>query len=288
MSKPSGFPEIAIVGMGLIGGSLGLALSRRGLRIRGTDSNRSSLMKSRRAGAAARVTSSIRDAVKGAGIVVICVPVDKVGKCLRAVSRHASRAAVITDVASVKAPVMAAAERELIRPERFVGGHPLAGSERSGFEAATADLFRGRLCVLTPGRRTLPAALRRIERMWRLAGARTKRLTAERHDSAVARTSHLPHVIAGVMAQGVLRKRGLSELASGSFLDATRVALSSPDLWREILVANRREVESAVREFIKNLRDFGLSVESGKRGRIGRILRRARKMRARLRSGRAG
>lgn len=272
----------------MIGGSLGLALRRRGLPVSATDSNYAALKRARRAGALSRAAKSIGEAVKGADVVVLCVPIQEIAKCLRAVSRFAGSNAVITDVASVKVPALAAARKYLYRPERFVGGHPLAGSEKSGVGAARHDLFRRRLCVLVPPRGARREAVTRAKEMWRLAGARIKLMSARKHDSAVARTSHLPHVIAGVLAESILSKKGLAELASGSFLDATRVAVSPARLWREILLYNRAEVRAAVREFGSALGRFGLAIRSGRRKWIGDVLGRAGRMRGRLKAGRGG
>ncbi|MEK7477301.1 MAG: prephenate dehydrogenase/arogenate dehydrogenase family protein [Candidatus Coatesbacteria bacterium] len=240
-------PRIAVLGLGLIGGSLALALRRRGIRVTGVDPDPRARAIARRRGAVVAATSSLREGVREAGIVVLAVPIQALARCLRGIAAWAPRSAVITDVASVKGPVVGLARRHLPCPGRFVGGHPMAGRETSGLAHARADLFRERVCVLTPVAGTSGSALRAVRRLWAAAGARVIELSPRRHDAAVARASHLPHLMAYALAP-VLAGRDSGRIVSGSFLDATRVAASDPALWEGILLSNRREVLGAVRE----------------------------------------
>ena len=274
--------SVTIIGLGLIGASLGLALRRAGVRARGMDRSPAARRAALRCGAVAAADGSPAAACRGAGMVVLCIPVQAVDGCLRRLVPHLRRGAVVTDACSVKAPVVAAARRRLPDPARFVGGHPMAGSERSGAAAASASLFRGRTVVLTPVRGTSPAALRAVESLWRMAGARMLRLTPSRHDDLVARVSHLPHALAAALTLSALRPAGAARVAAGSFRGATRVAASSPALWEGILFANRRPLATAAGELGRALAAVVGAARRGDRGALRALLARAARMRRRL------
>lgn len=264
MQRESVPSEIAIVGLGLIGGSLGLALGRAGARVSGVDRDRRVVSLARRRGMVSRGTTDLGAGLRGAGMVVLCVPVPAILREAPRIARAADVAAVVTDTGSVKRPVIEAMTRALERPERFVGGHPMTGSERSGIEAADGALFRGRLTVLTPVAATAAAARARVARMWRRCGARVIALSPRRHDRIVARTSHLPHAIAVSLLRSAFRSDPAAPLfAAGSFLDATRVAESPGRLWEGIFLANRTEVAAATREFALELGGFMAALRRG-------------------------
>ena len=260
------------MGLGLIGGSLALALRRRGVRVIGIDRDRATLAAALRRRAIGVAADSIADGVRGAAMVVLAVPLQSLSACIRAVAVSATRDAVVTDVASVKAPVLALARRALPHPARFVGGHPMAGSERPGFANARADLFRNRVAVLTPVAGTSRLALRSVRRLWRTVGARAITMNPERHDAAVARASHLPHLIAFALAP-VIADRDARRVVPASFLDATRVAASDPALWEGILLANRRNLVRAAREQARRSGSLLRAVRTGRPGPLRRLLR---------------
>ncbi len=237
---------ITVIGLGLIGGSLGLALRRRGWRVTGVDRSAAARGAALRRGAAHRVTASVREGVTGADVVAVCVPVQAMDRVLRDVGAAAGPRTVVTDACSVKAAVLRTAGRCLPPGLTFVGAHPMAGSEQSGMAAARANLFQGRACVITPGARANPAATRMVWNLWRDAGARPIRMSAGAHDHAVALTSHLPHLIAFALIASLRGTAGARRLVAGSFQDATRVARSNPALWAGILAANRTEVARAL------------------------------------------
>jgi prephenate dehydrogenase len=280
--KPSHFPEVAIVGMGLIGGSLGLALRRRGVSVCGIDLRRASLRAVRFRKGAQWVTSSISEGVRRAKLVVLCVPIHEFGTCLAEINRHAPSAAVITDVTSVKRPVMEMASRILCDPGRFIGGHPMAGSEKAGFGAASPTLFQGCICILTPSARTKRAALRKVTAMWTACGARLAHMSPQQHDATTARTSHLPHAIAAILTRQVLGVKSRKSFVSGSFLDATRVALSSTELWERILLANRHEVSASIGEFACEMKHLGIMIGKGDKQGIARVLKEGKALRSSL------
>lgn len=237
--------SVVIVGLGLIGGSLALALRRAGWRVTGADRSRRAVAESLRRGVVRQGGLSLAGAVRGARLVVLCVPPRAIGPVLAAVSPAVTGEAVVTDVCGVKRTVLTLARRRLVSPARFVGAHPMAGSERSGIAAASPNLFRGRVCAITPVAGTRPEAVREVERMWRATGARPVRMSPAAHDRAVAVASHLPHLLAFALARAA-RPGLVRRLAAGSFRDATRVARSDPALWAQLLDMNRREIRSAL------------------------------------------
>jgi prephenate dehydrogenase len=237
-------PTVAVCGLGLIGGSLALALSERGYRVLGIDLP-GPLRRARRARAIEGGTR-LETAVDRARLLVLAAPPAANLQLLRRIARLAP-GATVTDVTSVKRPIVAEARRLGLRA--FVGGHPMAGNEGSGFAAASGALFRGHPWIVVPGGD--PAALRRILRLVRDVGARPVALGAEEHDRVVARLSHVPQIVAWALmaaagADPATRRR--LRLAGPGFRDMTRLARSPRRLWREILRANRDEVEGALQD----------------------------------------
>jgi len=236
-------PTIAICGLGLIGGSLARALSRRGYRVIGVDRARP-LGRARAARAIAR-GMPLEAAVREADLVLLAALPEANLRLLRRIARLRRDGLVIADVTSVKRPIVREARR--LGLSRFVGGHPMAGRERSGFAAARADLFRGRPFVLVPG--PDPKALWTVRRIARDIGARPVSMSAAEHDRVMARLSHLPQLLAWTLfeaARSHAATRRRLGLAGSGFRDMTRLARSPRRMWREILAANRDEVSRAL------------------------------------------
>jgi len=229
---------LALVGVGLIGGSVGLAARKRGVagRILGVDSRPEVLQRALTRAAVDEARPDVRSMAADADVVVFCTPVDVIaGQVVEAAS--ACRPGVLlTDAGSTKAAIVRDVEGRLPQGAGFVGGHPLAGSEKQGPEHANAELFEGRVVVLTPTSRTDDKALSQATALWEALGARVRLMDPEEHDRAMAMTSHLPHVTAAALA-GVLPPEW-SGLTAGGFRDATRVASGGPELWAAILQAN--------------------------------------------------
>ncbi len=244
-------PTVAIVGLGLIGGSLARALTRVGYGVIGVDRDRVR-RRAVRAGAVAGTTGTV-EAAAGVDVLVLAAPPEANLRLLRRLARVARPGLVITDVGSVKRPIVQEAARLGLRG--FVGGHPMAGTEGAGFLASSPDLFLGRPWVVTPAGD--PAAVRRVRGLVRAVGARPVELEAAVHDRAVAFLSHLPQVVAWALAAAA---RGDAEagrwrsLAGPGFHDMTRLARSPRRLWREILAQNDAEVSRALGAFIRELR----------------------------------
>jgi prephenate dehydrogenase len=236
------FGTVAILGPGLIGGSLALALAERGLAERLMIYARSAraLEEIRTAGVNAELTSNPREVAREADIVVLCVPIEAMGELVREIRDTLKPNALVTDVGSVKGSVDAELAPLLAGRVLWIGSHPMAGSERAGFASARADLFAGAPGVLTPTGQTPREAARRAEQFWQALGGRVLRLDPETHDDGVAQISHLPHLLAATLAAHVSEEA--LNLAAGGFRDTTRVASGSPELWLEILFANAPKI----------------------------------------------
>jgi len=245
-------PTVAVAGLGLIGGSLAKALTRAGYRVIGVDTPPRTRA-ARRAGAIAGSAASVAAAAREADVLVLAAPPAANLRLLAEAARAAPPALVITDVSSVKRPIAAAARR--LRLARFVGGHPMAGRERSGFAASSADLFRGAPWILTP---SAVAARRIVARIVRDVGARPVVVPEAAHDRAMAYLSHLPQVVAWALAaaaRGDPVTARLLRLAGPGFRDMTRLAASPRTLWREVLAQNADEVARARKAFARALRE---------------------------------
>ena len=245
--------HITIVGVGLLGGSTGLAVKAfdPGIRIAGVGRRQASLEKALEVGA---IDAAYLDPAEPAcltDLVILATPVGAFEKHLRAIGPVLRRGAMVTDVGSTKAVVARTAERILGEGGPFVGSHPMAGSEQKGPAAARADLFAGATCVVTPTARTPARLTRRIEGFWRDLGMRTVRMSPVAHDRAMARVSHLPHVLAGLLM--MLPNHGDLEVSATGFRDATRLASGDPEMWRDILLTNRRAILAAIDAFDESL-----------------------------------
>jgi len=268
--------KITVVGVGLLGGSVGLGVKAvdEDARVVGVGRRQSSLDRALSAGAIDEATLDVAAGVAGADMVVLATPLGVYEDHLLAMKPALSPAAVVTDVGSTKSLVVRIAEGVLGRGGPFVGSHPMAGGERKGVEFARADLFEGATCILTPTRHTPPAVAARVERFWRRLGGVTVRMTAAAHDRAVARVSHLPHVLAAIIVAAQARRH--LDLAGNGFLDTTRIASGDPGMWREILLTNRRAVLDAIDaadEHLMRLRDL---LEAGEGRALERYLARAK------------
>lgn len=244
---------VGVIGLGLIGGSLARALSRAGYRVIGCD-RPGVRRRARRARAIAEEAATPEEALSRADLLVLAASPETNRRLLRRLATRAG-AVVITDVGSVKAPIVREAERLALTG--FVGGHPMAGTAERGFGASRADLFAGRPWVVTVTRRSSPRARRHVAAMIRAAGARPVLVGAAEHDRAMAFLSHVPQVVAWAL-DGAARQdpvaRRLLRVAGPAFLDMTRLARSPRPLWREILGLNRREVARALAALRRGLR----------------------------------
>jgi prephenate dehydrogenase len=258
--KKSKVINVAIIGVGLIGGSLGMALRKaKGYRVTGIGRDKKKLALARRLGAVDTYFTDMADGVREADIVVVCTPVDHIVPAVRSILPYLKPHAVITDVGGVKKIITSEVDALLRHQPRetrptFIGGHPMAGSEKTGAQFADADLFKGATVVLMLPRPTSLKAAYLVAKLWKDAGAKIEPMTPEKHDRLVAYTSHLPHLLSFSLCNTVPRRKEAARLVAGSFKDMTRVADSDPESWAAICSGNRKELKQALDKFIFQLK----------------------------------
>ena len=279
--------SVAILGLGLMGASLGLALRGKGVRVVGYNHSPANARTALERGAVDAVASSPAEAVAGASMVVLAAPVLANIVFADAIAGALEEGAVVTDMGSTKGEFChrVAAEHPGMC---LVGSHPVAGSEKQGAGAARADLFEGRRCVVTPLSGTPEEAVQRVEALWRAVGAGTLRMPPEDHDRLLARTSHLPHLVSAALAETIGRDRAeeVGTFCGPGFCDTTRLAAGSIPMWRDILETNRAAIESELRAFKDALDALYRDIQAGDSVSWTRFLDRARAARAALLEGR--
>ncbi len=284
MDSPFLFHRIAIVGIGLIGGSLARSLRQSGEvgEVVGIEPHSAILARARERGLIDRGTSDPALGVRGADLVVIAVPVGSFAQALESVLDGLEDGTVVTDVGSVKGAVQDQAEAILGAGQAFVGGHPIAGTEDSGVEAATEGLFRDALCVLTPTETTPHWALTRVRGLWERLGARIAVMDPQGHDQSLAVTSHLPHMLAFALVQTLadrLGRGGMERFAASGFRDLTRIAGSDAIMWRDIALTNRTALLATIDRFQVQLAELRGAIERGDGETLEALFREARALR---------
>lgn len=271
MKNPD-FKKIVIFGVGLIGGSVALALKKSGCtaQVVGVGRSIKSLQTAVDLGVIDLASSKVNDALKDADIVLIAAPVAQTPAILAAIKPHLSANTVITDAGSTKSDVLNCAQDILgAQFNQFVGGHPIAGAEKSGVTAATADLYRNKNVVLTPTTATNPEAVQRVRELWQTCGANVSEMPAETHDGIFAAVSHLPHLLAFALVDEVASRPNAEQLfgfAASGFRDFTRIAGSHPEMWRDISLANKTALLNEISAYQNELSDLKqmLQNEDGK------------------------
>ena len=279
--------RLAIVGVGLLGGSVAKAVRAHGLarEIVGVGRDLARLAPALGDGALDRATTDVAEGVAGADRVLLAAPVLANETLLARVWQAAPAGALLTDVGSTKRGIVSAAERLAVgRPHvHFVGSHPMAGSEKSGYAVARPDLFQGATVVVTPTEATDAAMAKGVAEFWAALGARVVVLDPATHDRAVAAISHLPHVAAWALVDAVARfEPDALQIAARGFKDTTRIAASDPDVWREILVANREAVQASLAAFRTALDDLERLVMTGDGAALTAFLAHVKATRERL------
>ena len=258
---------LCISGVGLIGGSLALALRRAHWvgEIVGTSRNEVHLRRAVELGVIDRYELDPARAVAGADVVVLAVPLGAVQGVCQQIRDAIARDAVITDVGSAKASVVSAVRHGFGRlPEMFVPGHPIAGTEKNGVEAAFAELFENHRIIITPVENTAERACRIVRAMWEQTGALVEEMSVEHHDQVLAATSHLPHMLAFGLVDSLARMRDHAEIfryAAGGFRDFTRIASSDPVMWRDICVSNQDALLEVIRRYQDDLAAISAAIE---------------------------
>ena len=280
---------VTIIGVGLIGGSIGLALRERKLarRVIGVGRRAASLRKATKCGAVTETTTNLAAGVADADLIIVCTPIEQVAAHILEAARHCRDDALLTDVGSTKQGIVSRIEETLHVPDEskpstghhgtFIGSHPLAGSEKTGVQHAEADLFVGRAVIITPTDRSPAALVTRVERFWKSLGARVYHQSPREHDDAVAAISHVPHMIATALAAAT--PSDLLPFVAGGWLDTTRIAAGDVELWRQILVDNRDAILKSLEPFSTTLLAFRRALESGDEAEIVRLLQAGKKTR---------
>ena len=247
--------HLVVIGTGLIGGSLSLALKRAGMvnRVTGVGRNRGNLELAKSIGVVDDWTHDVAQAVQSADVVLLSVPMQAYDGVFAAMADQLGEHTVVTDAGSTKQSAIAAAKKYLHNSEQFIAAHPIAGTEQSGAAAAFAELYDGRLCIVTPEADSNPAALTIVKQMWEQAGARVEVMAATEHDEFLASVSHLPHLAAFALVNAVSKQRSDGHdpfrFAAGGFRDFTRIASSSPEMWRDIALCNREALLDQIERF---------------------------------------
>ncbi len=280
--------RVALIGVGLIGGSFALALRKAGVvaSIVGVDRDTQALERAAVLGVIDTAAESVSEATKGAELVIVAVPVRAIGPVLHDVALALDPSAVVTDVGSTKGDVTRVAQEELrAHFSRFVPGHPIAGAESSGVESATADLFKGARVVLTPVEQTAAKAVDLVRHCWEAVGGRVALLSPGDHDRIFAAVSHLPHLLSFALVSEFIGRPNSAELfsfAGGGFRDFTRIAASSPEMWRDIALQNREALLDELDRYGARLAVFRALVEKGDGPGLERLMTEARATRQAL------
>lgn len=277
--------RLVVIGVGLIGGSVAAALRRAGKvrRVIGVGRGRANVARALELGVIDAVVEDIAAAVKGADAVLIAVPVQQNQRVLSALADALAPGTLVTDAGSTKQDFVAAVRR--IAPRHLasvVPGHPIAGAELTGVDAASAGLFDGRNVVLTPLEENQAAAVDRVEAMWKACGARVSRMTPERHDRVFSAVSHLPHVLAYTLVHMIATRpdaEALFGFAASGFRDFTRIAASSPEMWRDIALANRETLLADIEAYQRQLAELARRLRQADGADIERIFEAARSAR---------
>ena len=276
------FERVAIIGVGLIGGSFALALkeAKACAHVVGAGRSAANLRRARELGVIDSIAPDAVAAAHNADLVLLATPVAQFLRLFREVASVLAPRALVTDGGSTKRDVIAAARAALGRKiSQFVPAHPIAGAEKSGAEAASAELFRGRRVILTPLPENSESTVKRVQDAWAACGARIARMDAEEHDAILGAVSHLPHVLAYALVHEFASRENGAQLfahAAGGFRDFTRIASSHPEMWRDICIANSDRILDELRRYRKKLDALGKLLEAGDGAALEKLFAEAR------------
>lgn len=261
--------KITLVGVGLLGGSLGLAIKQRRLaaKVDGFVRRTASIGECEKLKIVDHATRDLARAVENADLVILCTPLGQMREVTEKMLPALKPGAIVTDVGSVKGSVVEEIEPLVTGAGAiFIGSHPMAGGEKTGAANARADLFVNAICIVTPTANSPKDAIKRVEEFWTDVGSRVLKLSAAAHDDLVSRSSHLPHVVAAELANYVLSPAHPPEQAlvcANGFRDTTRIASGSPEMWRDIAIANHKNLCRVLGVFIEDLQEFCLALDKG-------------------------
>jgi prephenate dehydrogenase len=280
------FQKIVIFGVGLIGGSFSLALRKAGAvgEVVGFGRSQSTLDEAKRLGILDRIGQDVAREVRDADIVLLATPVAQMTELFKRIAPHLGTHTLVTDGGSTKGDVVAAARTNLgAKLAQFVPAHPIAGAEKSGAAAALADLYQGKKVVLTPLAENPAASVARVRKAWELCGANVIELTAQRHDEVFAAVSHLPHLLSFALVHDLAQRDNRDQLlsfAASGFRDFTRIAASSPEMWRDICLANREALLRELLQYANELHGLYQALEQSDAAKLEEVFSEARKVRS--------
>lgn len=285
------FKQVAIIGVGLIGGSLGMILRRKALadHVVGIGRRIENLKTAVEVGAIDRYVADPKEGVGGADLVILATPVDTYERHLKEWAHCLAPGAIVSDVGSVKGTLVEKSEAAMPAGVHFVGAHPIAGKEKTGVAAGSDQLFKGARCILTPTKKTNPEALERVKQLWEETGSILLTMDPHVHDQILGAVSHLPHVAAFALMNALadLRDHQVPSLdlaghSGGGLRDTTRIAASSPEMWRDIFLWNRDNVVSFIDEYKRALEELKQLIKAGDASGIEKALERAKGEREKL------
>ena len=285
------FKQAAIVGVGLIGGSLGMILRRKALadHVVGIGRRVENLKTAVELGAIDRYVADPKEGVQGSDLVILATPVDTYDRHLREWAHCLAPGAIVSDVGSVKGTLVEQSEAVMPAGVHFVGAHPIAGKEKTGVAEGSDQLFKGARCIVTPTKNTDPQALERITQLWEETGSIVLTMDPHLHDQILGAVSHLPHVAAFALMNALadVRDRQLPSLdlarhSGGGLRDTTRIAASSPEMWRDIFLWNRDNVVSLIDKYQQALEELKHLIKAGEAAEIEQALERAKGEREKL------
>jgi prephenate dehydrogenase len=285
------FKQVAIIGVGLIGGSLGMILRRKGLadHVVGVGRSLDNLKTAVTVGAIDRYVADPTDGVQGSDLVILATPVDTYERHLKNWAHRLRPGTIVSDVGSVKGTLVERSEAAMPAGVHFVGAHPIAGKEKTGVAAGSDQLFKGARCILTPTKRTDPHALEQIRQMWEATESILLTMDPHLHDQILGAVSHLPHVAAFALMNALAELRDhqipaldLAGHSGGGLRDTTRIAASSPEMWRDIFLWNRDNVVSFIERYERALEELKQLIKAGDAAGMERVLERAKAEREKL------
>ena len=278
--------KLVIIGVGLIGGSFALALRQAGAvrHVTGVGRSRNNMQRALEQGVIDEIAVDLASALHNADCVLLAMPVGQTEAIMAQIAPHLRVDTIITDAGSTKLDVVTAARNHLgDNLKNFVPGHPIAGAEHSGVLAAQADLYAGKNVILTPLEETHLDAVKKTTALWQACGAKVSQMQVEEHDEVLAATSHLPHVLAFALMnhlrRGTNNPKNLLRFAGSGFRDFTRIASSSPEMWRDICLANRKALLKEIAAYQEELSVLQVILENGDGETLEKLFSQARRMR---------
>lgn len=280
--------QLTLIGTGLIGGSLSLALKQAQAvkHVVGFARNEANLKKGVELGILDSYHTNIIDAIAGSNVIVLAVPLGAISRVLEQIAPHLSESCIVTDVGSAKSSVVSSADQYLVNNyPQFVAAHPIAGTENSGVESGFAELFNQRKVILTPDKSTSEKAIKQVTAMWQACGAQVERMSVQHHDEIFAATSHLPHMLAYSLVNCLASMEDRVEIfkyAAGGFRDISRIASSDPTMWRDVCLHNQQFISQMLKQYTDELAELSDKIEQGQSDALFEYFSRAKKRRDEL------